>query len=153
MNTSLDPQLSSEFQERYLRNKQWLSDARFLDNESVFFQKLFNKALSSTVIGGSFKKINSSEVGLDQLEDHRNKLREFVSNYQHLVDALMTDHNKKIGRELTTENEAVNNEIKALLVTDILVKKKLHALVEEVIGMDKTTLPGKYSASAGAILF
>ena len=50
----------------------------------------------------------------------------------------MRDHNKKVGRKLTKENEAVNNEIKALIDTDKLVKLKLSTLVEGVIGIDKT---------------
>jgi len=50
----------------------------------------------------------------------------------------MRDHNKKVGRELTKDNEAVNNEIKTLINTDKLVKLKLSTLVEGVIGIDKT---------------
>ncbi len=140
MNTSIDPQLPFELQELYLRNKQWLSDVKFLESESILFQKLFNKILSSTITKGCFEKITTTDFSLDQLQEQRNKLRELVSNYQHTLEALIADQNKKVGRELTFENEAVNNEIKALIIIDKLVKTKLCALVEAIIGNNKAAL-------------
>ena len=57
MITSSDPQLSSELQELYLQNKQWLSDVLFLEDETRFFQTLFNTALSSALEDNRFKEL------------------------------------------------------------------------------------------------
>ena len=135
MNLNIDPQLSFELQELYLRNKQWLSDIMFLEDESRFFQKLFNKVLASTLSEGSFEKVNSIDFSLHELEESRNNLRELVRNYQHGLEAMVGDKERAVGLELMTVNE-----INSLVIADRQVKKELYTLVEAIIRKDKNAL-------------
>lgn len=137
MITSSDPQLSSELQELYLQNKQWLSDVLFLEDETRFFQTLFNKALSSAVEDNRFKELQLINIGLNELEEHRNNVRNLVNRHQQMLESMLKDQNKIIGLELISENEEVINEIKSLFISDKLIKKELYSLAEGVIRKDK----------------
>jgi hypothetical protein len=137
MIASSDPQLSSELQELYLQNKQWLSDVLFLEDETRFFQTLFNKALSSGLEDNRFKELQLINISLNELEERRNNVRNLVNRHQQMLEAMLIDQNKIIGLELISENEEVINEIKSLFISDKLIKKELYSLAEGVIRKDK----------------
>ncbi|MEJ7779598.1 MAG: hypothetical protein WKF68_08405 [Daejeonella sp.] len=138
MNLPSDLQLSTELQELHLQNKQWLSDVLFLDNETRFFQKLFNKILLTAVKDYQFDKIQFLNVSLNELEERRNNLRSLVNHHQRMVESMIKDPGKKIGLELISENTEIVNEIQALCAADKLVKKELYSLAEEVIRKEKS---------------
>ena len=137
MIASSDPQLSSELQELYLQNKQWLSDVLFLEDETRFFQTLFNKALSSALEDNRFKQLQLINISLNELEERRNNVRNLVKRHQQMLEAMLIDQNKIIGLELISENEEVINEIKSLFISDKLIKKELYFLAEGVIRKGK----------------
>ena len=73
MNNQTEQQLSSELQELYLENKQWLSDVLFLEDEAAFFQKLFESVLSSAVKENLVTEILFINASLKQLEERSKK--------------------------------------------------------------------------------
>lgn len=133
MKTPSDTQLSSELQELYLQNKQWLSDVLFLEDETRFFSKIFDHVLSSTIKESHFQEVQFINASLCELEERRDDLKKLVIHHQQLLESLLVDSNKAIGLNLIEENTEIMNNINVLFATDKSVKKKLYSLVEGVI--------------------
>jgi len=79
MNTQTDAQLSSELQEIHLLNKQWLSDVFFLEDETRFFQKLFDSVLSSAIKKERFQEVQFVNASITELEERRTKLKALIT--------------------------------------------------------------------------
>jgi hypothetical protein len=84
METS-EAQLSTELQELYLGNKEKLSDLLFLEDETRFFQKLFEKVLLANVKKEKFQEIEFINLSLGELQRRRNKLLVLINSQQHSV--------------------------------------------------------------------
>lgn len=132
MNTA-EAQLSSELQELYLENKETLSDILFLEDESRFFQKLFDKVLLSPIKEEKFQQIEFVNSSLLELQNRRDKLKTLLTNQQLSIESMLKNADMKIGLSLIDQNTIISAEIKALLNSDKLVKKELYALVEPVL--------------------
>jgi len=132
MNTA-EAQLSSELQELYLENKETLSDILFLEDESRFFQKLFDKVLLSPIKEEKFQEIESVNSSLAELQNRREKLKTVLTNQQLSIESMLKNADMKIELSLVDQNTIITAEIKALLISDKLVKKELYALVEYVL--------------------
>ena len=132
MNTA-EAQLSSELQELYLENKETLSDILFLEDESRFFQKLFDKVLLSPIKEEKFQEIESVNSSLAELQNRRDKLKIVLTNQQLSIESMLKNADMKIELSLVDQNTIITAEIKALLTSDKLVKKELYALVEYVL--------------------
>jgi len=132
MNTA-EAQLSSELQELYLENKETLSDILFLEDESRFFQKLFDKVLLSPIKEEKFQQIEFVNSSLLELQNRRDKLKTLLTNQQLSIESMLKNADMKIGLSLIDQNTIISTEIKALLNSDKLVKKELYALVEPVL--------------------
>ena len=132
MNTA-EAQLSSELQELYLENKETLSDILFLEDESRFFRKLFDKVLLSPIKEEKFQQIEFVNSSLLELQNRRDKLKTLLTNQQLSIESMLKNADMKIGLSLIDQNTIISAEIKALLNSDKLVKKELYALVEPVL--------------------
>ena len=132
MNTA-EAQLSSELQELYLENKETLSDILFLEDESRFFQKLFDKVLLSPIKEEKFQQIEFVNSSLLELQNRRDKLKTLLTNQQLSIESMLKNADMKIGLSLIDQNTIISAEIEALLNSDKLVKKELYALVEPVL--------------------
>lgn len=132
MNTA-EAQLSSELQELYLENKETLSDILFLEDESRFFQKLFDKVLLSPIKEEKFQRIEFVNSSLLELQNRRDKLKTLLTNQQLSIESMLKNADMKIGLSLIDQNTIISTEIKALLNSDKLVKKELYALVEPIL--------------------
>ena len=137
MSTQTDAQLSAELQEIHLLNKQWLSDVLFLEDETRFFQKLFDTILSSAIKKERFQEVQFVNASITEIEERRNHLKTLIVHHQHVVESILKDSTEKIGLDLISKNEVITNEIKALFNADKLIKKELYQLVESIIREDK----------------
>ena len=139
MNNQTEQQLSSELQELYLENKQWLSDVLFLEDEAAFFQKLFESVLSSAVKENLVTEILFINASLRQLEERRKEQKDLILKHQHLLENLIKDQSKKISFDLIIDNEKIIEEIKSLFISEKLLKKELYILVETIIQKNKAS--------------
>ena len=133
MNTPSDPQLSSELQELYLQNKQWLSDVLFLEDETRFFHKILDTVLTTAVKEGRLHEVQLINASLTQMEERRNKLKTVVIRHHHMLELMLKEQDKKIGLDMINENITIIKVIKALFISDKVIKKELYTLVEGVI--------------------
>ena len=139
MNNQTEQQLSSELQELYLENKQWLSDVLFLEDEAAFFQKLFESVLSSAVKENLVTEILFINASLKRLEERRKEQKELILKHQHLLENLIKDQSKKISLDLIIDNKKIIEEIKSLFTSEKLLKKELYILVETIIQKNKAS--------------
>ena len=139
MNNQTEQQLSSELQELYLENKQWLSDVLFLEDEAAFFQKLFESVLSSAVKANLVTEILFINASLRQLEERRKEQKDLILKHQYLLENLIKDQSKKISLDLIIDNEKIIEEIKSLFISEKLLKKELYILVETIMQKNKAS--------------
>ncbi len=132
MNTS-QAQLSSELQELYLENKDTLSDILFLEDESRFFQKLFDKILLSPIKVKKFQEVEFVNLSMAEFQNRRNELKVMLASQQHSVESILKNSDQKIELSLINQNAAITSEIRALLSFDKTLKKELYTLVEHVM--------------------
>ena len=139
MNNQTEQQLSSELQELYLENKQWLSDVLFLEDEAAFFQKLFESVLSSAVKANLVTEILFINASLRQLEERRKEQKDLILKHQYLLENLIKDQSKKISLDLIIDNKKIIEEIKSLFISEKLLKKEPYILVETIIQKNKAS--------------
>ena len=139
MNNQIEQQLSSELQELYLENKQWLSDVLFLEDEAAFFQKLFESVLSSAVKENLVTEILFINASLRQLEERRKEQKKLILKHQCLLENLIKDQSKKIVLDLIIGNEKIIEEIKSLFTSEKLLKKELYILIETLMHKNKAS--------------
>lgn len=137
MNTQIDQQLSSELQEIYLQNKQWLSDVLFLEDEAAFFKKLFGSVLSSVIKENLVAEVLFINASMIDLEIRRNEQKNLILKNQHLLEGMLKDEKGKIDLKFINEHEKIVEEIKALFISEKLLKKELYTLVEQVMLKNK----------------
>lgn len=129
MNTNPDLQLSSELQELYLENKEWMAQLQFLKDEYRFFIKLFD----SEQIAARKHSVEQVLMIGDNLMLLRQKieaLEKLTITHQHLIATILKDEKQQVGLALIEQNTTIGKEIKLLLNTSQLIKKDLFALVE-----------------------
>lgn len=130
MDVLSESRLSTELQELYLQNKEWMSHVFFLEDENRFFQKLFGQKLF--VIGKSHttKQINLISESLANLSKKTVSLKSLVTKHQHLLESILKDTEQTIGIDLIEEHAAITKEVQELLLADRLMKSKLFMMVE-----------------------
>lgn len=136
MNTA-ESQLSSELQELYLESKDKLSDILFLEDESRFFQKLFEKALLSTTKEEKCRELEFVNSRMVELKERLVQVKSLLSAQQHSIENVLRDTGKNIEMSLLDQDTLICSEIKALLILDRSVKKELYAHVEGVMADQK----------------
>ena len=130
METKIETQLSSELQEMYLENKEWLSDILFLEDEMRFFQQIFKQVIASPMQQNNLEEVEFMKLSLVDLQERRNQLNGIVNTRQGVLEAMLKNESKTINLAFIEEDTAIVKEIKTLLATDKEVKGKLFALVE-----------------------
>ena len=140
METRLEAQLSFELQELYLENKEWLSNILFLEDEMRFFQQTFQKLLESPIKQSNSEQVEFINSSLIALQERRNHLKGVLNNRKEVLEAMFNNEAKAITIAFIEEDNAIVNEIKALLATDQNVKKELFALIEILHSKIKTQL-------------
>ncbi|MEJ5963209.1 hypothetical protein [Pedobacter immunditicola] len=131
MSTIPDLKLSSELQELYLENKEWISQLQFLKDEFRFFTKLFDEKQMAAK-KQSPEQVLMIEDNLTQLHQKIKKLEELTTKHQSLIESILKDQDQSIGLELIEQNVVIRKEIKLLLKTDRLIKDDLFAFVEKI---------------------
>ena len=137
INHCSDPVLSAELQELYLQNKQWFSDVLFLEDETRFFNKIFDRILPTVIIKDRFMEVQYISASLGQLEARTKTLKELLIRQLHLLESMLKNLNKSIGLSLVNENMDIVEEIKTLFISDKLIKNELFAMVEETMREEK----------------
>ena len=130
-------QLSEELQELYLENKEWSSELSFLEDESRFFEKLFDNIISSAIDAAHISKLKFVSAILIHLKNRRIEIKALVLEHQAFLTSLLAKPGKMIGLELLDKNTLIMNEVKALFKESKLAKKELYQLVEEVVDQQK----------------
>lgn len=138
METKLEAQLSFELQEMYLENKEWLSNILFLEDEMRFFQQLFQKLLASPVKQVNVEQVELITSSLTSFQERRNHLKSIINNRQEVLESMFKDELKPLTIAFIEEDNAIVQEIKALLATDKEVKKDLFAAIESLQSKVKT---------------
>ncbi len=133
MENIANTQLSEELQELYLENKEWSSELSFLEDESRFFEKLFDNIISSAIDAAHISKLKFVSAILIHLKNKRNEIRALVLDHQTFLTSLLAKPGKMIGLELLDKNTLIMNEIKALFKESKLAKKELYQSCEVVI--------------------
>ena len=134
---SAESQLTSELQELYLESKEKLSDILFLEDESRFFQKLFEKALLSTTTEENFWGLGFVNSRLVELRERLVKLKILLSAQQDSIENVLRDIGTNIEMSLLDQDILICSEIKALHTLDRSVRKELYAHVEQVMADKK----------------
>ena len=143
METIENRQLESELQELYLENKEWLSDALFIEDEIRFFQNLFDKVISLAILEDRVSELHPINKSLEELMKTGQVIKSQIIKNQHLLESLIKDPEKKIGMNLIEEKVQIAKDIKMLFTKEKTVKKALYALAEEVFEEKKTQLLSK----------
>ncbi|TCC90179.1 hypothetical protein EZ428_12910 [Pedobacter frigiditerrae] len=130
MDVLSESRLSTELQELYLQNKEWMSHVSFLEDENRFFQKLFGQKLF--IIGKSHttRQINLISESLASLYERTVKLKNLIIKHQHLLEDILKDAEHTIGLNLIEEHATITAEVQELLLADRLMKSKLFMMVE-----------------------
>jgi len=130
METIEESLLSTELQELYLQNKDWMSQVLFLEDESRFFQKLFAERLFFIGQHQSVKQVELITECLLSLEKRTISLKNLVVQHQHLIENLIKDPAHLIGMRTIEEHAATTQKIQELLYLDRVLKSELFAMVE-----------------------
>lgn len=137
MKTLLISNLSDELQKFYLQNKQWLSDVLFLEDETRFFQKVFDRVFSEGV-NEHFQDKQLLSMGLYKLEERRDYLKDLIVRQQNMLESMLEDNRVTVVPDLENDNKKIESEIKNLFISDRLIKKELFEMAEEMMRKDKT---------------
>jgi len=130
MDVLSESRLSTELQELYLQNKEWMSHVLFLEDENRFFQKLFGQKLFLIGKSHSTRQINLVSESLANLYERTVKLKSLVLKHQHLLEAILKDAEQTVGLNLIEEHANITAEVQELLLSDRLLKSKLFLMVE-----------------------
>ncbi|RZL19213.1 MAG: hypothetical protein EOO89_04030 [Pedobacter sp.] len=131
MDTLIDSTLSTELQELYLENKEWLSDVLFLEDDMRFLQKRFADVLTGKVRREHLQQIEMISSMLTVILARRKQLKCVLQSRKHTIEQLLKGNLVTIGLAFIEEDAAIINEVKSLLIDEKLLKDKLFALVEQ----------------------
>lgn len=138
METKIEAQLSSELQEMYLENKEWLSNILFLEDEMRFFLELFQRLTSSPVNQERVQQVAFINASLNSLQERRNTLKGILEKRKAVLETMLKNDVQSITVAFIEEDTAIIHEIKSLLATDKEVKQELFILIEELKPILKT---------------
>jgi hypothetical protein len=137
MENIINNELSEELQELYLENKDCFSELSFLEDESRFFEKLFDNVISSAIDPEHISKLKFVSAMLIHLKNKRIEIKELVLAHQAFLTSLLEKPGKMIGLELLDKNTLIIDEVKELFREAKLAKKELYQLAEELIDQQK----------------
>lgn len=132
METIENKQLAAELQELYLENKEWLSEVLFMEDEIRFFQKLFDKVITSAIHEKKIQELQPLNQNLATLGLKRTTIKEAIIKNQHQLEDLIKDPEKRVELDIIENNEQIVKSIKALFVDVKLIKRNLYNLAEEL---------------------
>lgn len=132
MNLISESTLSTELQELYLQNKEWMSHVCFLEDESRFYQKLFGEKLFYIGKKHTVKEIDAITVSLSMLNDKTVALKELVTKHQHLLEGILKTEDLNVDMNLIEEHSKLTKKINEQLLANRIVKSDLFRLVEGV---------------------
>lgn len=132
MNLISESTLSTELQELYLQNKEWMSQVCFLEDESRFYQKLFGEKLFYIGKKHTVKEIDAITVSLSMLNDKTVALKELVTKHQHLLEGILKTEDLNVDMNLIEEHSKLTKKINEQLLANRIVKSDLFRLVEGV---------------------
>jgi len=130
MKTLIDSTLSSELQELYLENKEWLSDILFLEDEMFFLNRLSKRILAGEVNRESLPQIAKNSAALNLILERRKLLKNVLLSRKRQIEQLLAGSTVTIGLELIEEDAAILRVIKSLLLAEKVLKDALFALVK-----------------------
>ena len=131
MDTISENILSTELQELYLQNKDWMSHVLYLTDENRFFQKLFSQNLFLIAKNHSSSQVDLVGASLEKQSEHISKLQKLILKHQLLLEQILKDLEQKISINLIEEHAAITAEVQELLQADRIIKSQLFRMVEE----------------------
>ena len=131
MDKLIDSTLSTELQELYLENKEWLSDVLFLEDEMRFLQRLFAKVLIGKIRREHLQQIAMISSMLTVILERRKKLKYILQSRKRTIEQLLKGNLVTIGLAFIEEDAAIIKEVKSLMIAEKLLKEKLFGLVEQ----------------------
>lgn len=140
MTTAIDTQLSSEFQELFLENKEWLADVLFLEDEIRFITKLMKVNFQKAVKTPRLTEMQGLMAELQQLEKRCSELKTMVEMNQHSLETCISDPESLTGLDLIENCTWIQQEIKVLFKADASLKRELFALVLTLMDQKKDQL-------------
>jgi hypothetical protein len=131
MDTLIESTLSTELQELYLENKEWLSDVLFLEDEMRFFQRLFAKVLIGRIRREHLQQIAMISSMLTVILERRKQLKCILQSRKQTIEQFLKGNLVTIGLAFIEEDAAIIKEVRSLMLAEKLLKDKLFALVEQ----------------------
>ena len=125
-----ESQLSTELQELYLQNKEWMSQVCFLEDESRFYQKLFGEKLFYIGKKHTAKEIDAITESLNILSEKTVVLKELVNKHQHMLEGILKTEDLNVDMNLIEEHSKLTKEINEQLLANRIVKSDLFRMVE-----------------------
>lgn len=141
MKTVIDSQLSSEFQELFLENKEWLADVLFLEDEIRFITKLMKGKFQEAVRTHHLTEMHQLMAKLQKLETQCSELKAMVDTNRHSLETCISDPESPPGLDLIENCARIQQEIKTLFKADASLKRELFALVVKLMEQEKDELP------------
>ena len=124
--------LSTELQELYLQNKEWMSQVCFLEDESRFYQKLFGEKLFYIGKKHTAKEIDAITESLAILSEKTLALKELVNKHQHMLEGILKTEDLNVDMKLIEEHSELTKEINEQLLANRIVKSDLFRMVEGI---------------------
>jgi len=124
--------LSTELQELYLQNKEWMSEVCFLEDESRFYQKLFGEKLFYIGKKHTVKEIDAITKNLTILSEKTMAIRELVIKHQHMLEGILKTEDLNVDMNLIEEHSKLTADINEQLLANRIVKSDLFRMVEGV---------------------
>jgi hypothetical protein len=131
MEKVIDPTLSTELQELYLENKEWLSDILYLQDEMRFFRKLFDQILSKGVERAHFQQLRLITSTMNCIQDRRTGLRTLLQSRTSKLSKLLKGNDMEIKIEFIEEDAAIVLEVNSLMLAETLLKNELFELFKQ----------------------
>lgn len=124
--------LSEELQELYLQNKEWMSQVRFLEEESRFYQKLFGERLFYIGRKHTAREIDAITENLFILSERTIAVKQLVIQHQHMLEGMLRTEDLNIDVELIEGHSRLGVAINDQLAANRRVKSDLFRMVEGV---------------------
>ncbi|RZK90528.1 MAG: hypothetical protein EOO98_08155 [Pedobacter sp.] len=132
MDLTSESTLSTELQELYLQNKEWMSQVCFLEDESRFYQKLFGAKLFYIGKKHTAREIYAITENLTILGKRTTAIKDLVIKHQHMLEGILKTEDLSVGMNLIEEHSKLTADINEQLLANRIVKSDLFRMVEGV---------------------
>ena len=124
--------LSTELQELYLQNKEWLSQVCFLEDEGRFYQKLFGDKLFYIGKKHTAREIDAISESLAIMHQKTTALKVLVTDHQHLLERILKTATLNVGINLIEEHSVITCQISEVFLSNRMLKSQLFEMVEGI---------------------